>query len=98
MFLIRLPSALYLKNDPYENSDAVFGVKNTLVVSTTKVTDAKLAQKHGVEVGCALLEYNFVLVTEEVAMQLRHKNASEAMMAQGKEMVFIDGLPVPAVD
>lgn len=87
-----------MKDDPYENSDAVFGVKNTLVVGTTTVTDVKLAQKYGVEVGCALLEYNFVLVTEDVAMQLRLKNASEAMLAQGKKMLFIDGLPVPDVD
>jgi hypothetical protein len=89
---------LYLKGDPYENSDAVFGVKNTLVVSPTSVTDATVEQKYGVEAGCALLEYNFVLVTKDTAMELRYKNASEAMLAQGKKMVFIDGLPVPDVD
>lgn len=87
-----------MKDDPYERSDAVFGVKNTLVVNLTTVTDIKIAQKYGVDLGCALLEYTFVLVTEEVAMQLRHKNASEAMLAQGRKMVYIDGLPVPDVD
>jgi hypothetical protein len=53
-----------LNNDPYENSDAVFGVKNTLVVDLTKITDDKLAQQYDVRIGCALLEYEFVLVTE----------------------------------
>jgi len=87
-----------LKNDPYESSDAVFGVKNTLVVNLKKVEDSELAQKHGVDVGCALMEYDFTLVTEEAAMELRHKNASDAMLAQGKKMQFVDGLPIPDVD
>jgi len=93
-----LITALYLKNDPYESSDAVFGVKNTLVVNLKKVEDSELAQKHGVDVGCALMEYDFTLVTEEAAMELRHKNASDAMLAQGKKMQFVDGLPIPDVD
>jgi hypothetical protein len=87
-----------LKNDPYESSDAVFGVKNTLVVNLQKVENFELAQKHGVEVGCALIEYDFALVTEEAVMKLRHKNASDAMLAQGRKMQFVDGLPIPDVD
>ena len=76
----------------------MFGVKNTLIVSTTRVTDESVANKYGVKVGTALMEYDFVLVTEDAAMNLRHEKASEAMKAQGKQMQFIDGLPVPDVD
>lgn len=87
-----------MKNDPYETSDAVFGVKSTLVVDLTKVTDVSIAERHGVELGCALMEYNFVLVTEEAAMELRQKNATDAMRAQGRKVRFIDGLPIPDLD
>jgi hypothetical protein len=73
-------------------------VKNSLVVALTKVEDEGTAQRYGVNLGCALLEYNFVLVTDEAAMSLRHKEAAEAMQAQGRKMRFIDGLPVPDVD
>jgi hypothetical protein len=73
-------------------------VKNTLVVNLKKVENSELAQKYGVDVGCALMEYDFALVTEEAVMELRHKNASEAMVAQSKNMQFVDGLPIPDVD
>jgi hypothetical protein len=89
---------LYLKNDPYESSDAVFGVKDTLVVQLSRVTDEAMAQQYGVAVGCGLLQYDFVLVTKEQAMSLRHKNAVAAMLAQGKSMRFVNGLPIPDVD
>lgn len=90
--------ALYLKDDPYETSDAVFGVKSTLVVELGKVQDEKMAREHGVQIGCALMEYDFVLVTKEEAMDLRYRNAEAAMLAQGKKMEYIDGLPVPELD
>ena len=93
-----LYSALYLRNDPYESSDAVFGVKNSLVVDVKRVEDPAMAKKYGVEMGSALLEYDFVLVTESEALELREKEAAEAMAAQGREVVFLDGLPVPDVD
>ncbi len=89
---------MYLKNDPYETSDAVFGVKNTLVVELGKVEDESMATKYGVEGGCALRQYDFVLVTKEEALNLRHKNAEAAMKALGMNMEYINGLPVPEVD
>lgn len=95
---INFRRALYMKNDPYKSSDAVFGVKNSLVVALAKVEDKETAQRYRVNLGCALLEYNFVLVTDEAAMSLRHKRAAEAMQAQGRKMKFIDGLPIPDVD
>lgn len=91
-------SALYLKNDPYENSDAVFGVKESLIVALEEVTDKKIAEQYGVKIGTKLIKYDFVLVTNEVATELRLEKAKDAMKAQGIDAVFIDGLPVPALD
>jgi hypothetical protein len=89
---------LYLKNDPYENSDAVFGVKESLIVELKEVTDPAMAEKYDVKLGTKLVKYDFVLVTKEVALQLRIDKAIEAMKAQGRDVVFIDALPVPALD
>ena len=44
------------------------------------------------------MQYDFVLVTKEEALDLRFKNAEAAMKAQGKQMQYIDGLPVPELD
>ena len=93
-----LLSALYLKNDPYENSDAVFGVKDSLIVELEEVTDGKMAEQFGVKLGTKLIKYDFVLVTNEAAMELRLAEAKKSMKAQGIDAVFLDGLPVPALD
>ncbi|KAK6703521.1 hypothetical protein SNK04_013437 [Fusarium graminearum] len=79
-----LITALYLKDDPYESTDAVFGVKDSLVVSIQKRS--------------ALMTYDFVLVTEKAAAELRRKKAEEAMAGLGRSFKFIDDLPVPDVD
>lgn len=90
--------ALYLKDDPYESTDAVFGVKNSLVVSIKKVEDEALAKKCGVELGSNLMTYDFVLVSEQAAAELRRGKAEEAMSKLGRKFTFIEGLPVPDVD
>lgn len=90
--------ALYLRNDPYETSDAVFGVKESLVVDLQRVTDETMAKKYDVELGCSLLTYDFVLVSDTEARELREKRAMEAMAAQGRKMRLVEGLPVPDVD
>lgn len=76
----------------------MFGVKNSLVVDLKKVTDPAMAEKYGVKIGDALLEYDFVLVSEAEALQLREEKAREAMAAQGRNVVLLDGLPVPDLD
>jgi hypothetical protein len=91
-------SALYLKDDPYETTDAVFGVKDSLIVQVKKVEDAEQAKKYGVEVGTALLVYDFVLVKEQAARELRRSKAEEAMAGYGGKFKFVDDLPVPDVD
>lgn len=89
--------ALYLKNDPYETSDAVFGVKNSLVVELGKVS-ADQATKYGVPEGSALMTYDFVLVTDKESATLRANNSKVALEKLGRRVKIVQGLPVPDVD
>lgn len=91
-----MSSALYPRGDPYETSDPVFGVKESLVVDLSKVTDPEMAKKYSVPVGTSLLTYDFVLLTDEEARDLRKKKAIEAMEKQGRKVVFHNNLPIPA--
>lgn len=90
--------ALYLRGDPYETSDAVFGVKESLIIDLGTVT-ADQVRKYDVKEGTKLLTYDFVLVTDEEVKKLRDEEAKKAMVALGIEkMRIIEGLPVPDVD
>lgn len=93
----RYLSALYLRGDPYETSDAVFGVKKSLVVDLGKV-DKATAEKYGVDEGIALLTHDFVLVTEEESRKLREENSRKALEKLGRRIKIVQGLPVPDVD
>ena len=86
-----------MRNDPYETSDAVFGVKDSLAVDLSTVTE-EMVQKYGVSVKSKLMTYNFSLVSNEEAAKLRERKAREAMETQGRKMKFYHGLPVPDVD
>lgn len=89
---------MYLRGDPYETSDAVFGVKESLIIDLGTVT-AEQVRKYDVNEGTKLLTYDFVLVTDEETKKLRDEEAKKAMVALGIEkMRIIDGLPVPDVD
>ncbi|EXJ83652.1 hypothetical protein A1O1_07276 [Capronia coronata CBS 617.96] len=92
-----LITALYLRGDPYETSDAVFGVKNSLIVELGKV-DKATAEKYGVDEGIALLTHDFVLVTDEESKRLREENSRKALAKLGKKVKIVEGLPVPDVD
>jgi hypothetical protein len=92
-----VPRALYLKNDPYETSDAVFGVKNSLIVELSTVS-ADQAAKYGVKEGSALMTYDFVLVTEQESADLRAQNSRNALEKLGRRVKIVKGLPVPDVD
>ncbi|KAL2842047.1 Intradiol ring-cleavage dioxygenase [Aspergillus pseudoustus] len=91
-----LITALYPRGDPYETSDPVFGVKESLVVDLGTVEDEDMATKYGVKVGTKLLTYDFILLSDEEAKELRKKNAIEAMQKQGRKVVFHNDLPIPA--
>jgi hypothetical protein len=90
---------LYLRGDPYESSDAVFGVKESLIVDLRMVSDVKsFAEKYGVPPSTRLLTYDFILVTEQETAILRDKEAERAIAKQDRKMRVINGLPVPEVD
>jgi hypothetical protein len=93
----QLTRALYIKDDPYEKSDAVFGVKDSLIVELGKV-DKATAEKYGVKEGQALLTYDFVLVSEEESFNLRSERSKEALERLGRKVKIVEGLPVPDVD
>ena len=90
-------SALYLRDDPYETSDAVSGVKESLLVDLGKV-DKGIAEKYGVKEGTALLTYDFVLVSDKEADDLRDEKSRKALEALGRRVKLLDGLPVPDID
>lgn len=90
-------SALYLRNDPYETSDAVFGVKDSLTVEIGKA-DAEIARKYNVPEGHALLTYDFVLVSDEETKELRAHNSKVALDKLGRKVKIVNGLPVPDLD
>jgi hypothetical protein len=90
--------ALYIKGSDYETSDAVFGVKDSLIVGLDTATPEE-AKQYNVKEGTQVLKYDFVLVTDEETKQLRHDEAVKAMKGLGREgMMIVNGLPVPEVD
>lgn len=88
---------MYLRGDPYETSDAVFGVKESLIIDL-KTVDEQHVKQYGVKAGTRLITYDFVLVTENDSKELRERNALEATKALGLKMKLWNGLPVPDVD
>ena len=60
--------------------------------------NAEQAKKYDVKEGSKLITYDFVLVTDEEASQLREEEAMKAMEALGRRMKLYHGLPVPDVD
>lgn len=55
---------LFLADSPYLDSDAVFGVKRSLIRSVTTVHDAERAASFGVEAPFELIEFDIVLTPE----------------------------------
>jgi hypothetical protein len=90
-------SALYPRGDPFETSDPVFGVKESLIVDLGEVDD-EIAAKYDVNKGTALLKYDFVLATKGEAGAMREKKAVEAMKKQNRKMKMLNGLPIPDLD
>jgi protocatechuate 3,4-dioxygenase beta subunit len=65
-----LITALYIRGDPYEATDAVLDVKTSLIVDTLKVKDASIAAKYGVSEQDWLIKYDFVLTTPDETQPL----------------------------
>lgn len=93
----KLITALYIRGDPYEKTDAVFGVKKSLIIELGKV-DGSVSSEYGVPEGTWLLRQDFVLVTEEETSKLRDENAIEALEKLGLKVRLEDHLPVPDLD
>ncbi|KAF3919044.1 hypothetical protein ABW21_db0201883 [Orbilia brochopaga] len=89
-----LITALYIRGDPYETSDAVFGVKSSLVTDIDSITDPAMAQKYGMKVGDHLLRWDFVLITELESQDLKLRLAKEALTKLGSTAKLEGGLPV----
>lgn len=88
---------MYLKNDKFVTSDAVFGVKDSLIVDLSKV-DGKMSEKYGVAEGTALMTYDFVLVSDKESSELRAERSQQALEKLGRKVKILDGLPVPDLD
>ncbi|ODQ52883.1 aromatic compound dioxygenase [Saitoella complicata NRRL Y-17804] len=74
-----LVTALYMRGDPYEESDAVFGVKSSLIVDVNKIEDEERAKKYGMDVNDWWIDRDFVLVPIETAEKIRKENVEKAM-------------------
>ncbi|KAI9569866.1 aromatic compound dioxygenase [Boletus coccyginus] len=85
----KLITALYPEGCNYLASDAVFGVKQSLVVKLEQIDDDKEARKRGFPKGgpFKLLKYDFVLLTEEQsrAVLQQASNKSEELYLQDKD-------------
>ncbi|KAI5860621.1 dioxygenase [Durotheca rogersii] len=92
-----LITALYMRGDPYETSDAVFGVKQSLIVDLEEA-DAATAKEYDFPEGGLLLKHDFVLTTKEETEKLRDENAVKALAQLGLRMKLVDHLPVPDLD
>jgi len=55
-------------------------------------------KKYGVKQGTLTLTYDFVLVSEMEASDLRDERSRKALEALGRRMKLLNGLPVPDVD
>lgn len=89
-----------MRGDPYETTDAVFGVKASLIVDLEKVDAATAKEYNAPELeGAWLLRHDFVLVSEAETAALRDRNAEQALAKLGLgKLRLVDHLPVPELD
>lgn len=89
---------MYLRGDPYESSDPVFGVKQSLIVDLTTVSREQ-ALRYGVTEGGKLLAYNFQLVNDAETRKLRDEKALAVIAGlEHTKLKLVHGLPVPDID
>ncbi|KAI0664944.1 aromatic compound dioxygenase [Cubamyces menziesii] len=76
----KLVTAFYPEGDEWLESDAVFGVKKSLVVKLQEVNDEAEARKRGFPKGNSfkLLQRDIILVPEEKSREVFERNAREA--------------------
>ncbi|KAK9446663.1 Intradiol ring-cleavage dioxygenase [Limtongia smithiae] len=93
-----LVTSLYCKGDPYETTDAVFGVKSPLIIELDTVKSAEMAKMYGVEIGDWVMRYDFVLTSQEEVAALKQQKASEALAKLGVTREVVAGLPIADLD
>ena len=76
----------------------MFGVKESLIVDLSKVTDADMAKRCNVQEGTLLLTYDFVLVSVKETLRLRSYKTKEAIEKMDGRVEDFQGLPVLDVD
>ncbi|KAK0440916.1 intradiol ring-cleavage dioxygenase [Desarmillaria tabescens] len=71
----KLVTALYFKGDPYITSDAVFGVRTSLIVETETIKDTSLTLARGFQRAepHAELKQDFILATPEECAEARKR-------------------------
>ncbi|KAJ6552878.1 intradiol ring-cleavage dioxygenase [Mycena capillaripes] len=77
----KLVTSLYFKGDPYLTSDAVFGVKSSLIAETTTETDLEVTRARGFKEAKMhqVVKYDFVLATPEEGAEARKRNMPNAV-------------------
>jgi hypothetical protein len=85
--------ALCIDPDPYLTSDAVFGVKSSLIVKLQKISE-ELANHYNIPQGMELLTYDFVLITSDESARSRDKKALGNIFPC-RECALVNHLPVP---
>jgi len=72
----QLITALYFKGDPYLKSDAVFGVKTSLIVEPTLIKDEKKSRELGFGGGKEYwqLTKDYVLLRESEAEEMKRES------------------------
>lgn len=95
----KLITALYHKGDPFENSDAVFGVKTPLLFELVPLGE-KLAKRYDMNANDWYLEQNFTIVTEGEARECRIAKSKKILKenVEGEFEFNEDGLPIASVD
>ncbi|KAH7253313.1 Intradiol ring-cleavage dioxygenase [Fusarium solani] len=88
-----LITALCIDPDPYLTSDAVFGVKSSLIVKLQKISE-ELANHYNIPQGMELLTYDFVLITSDESARPRDKKALGNIFPC-RECALVNHLPVP---
>ena len=86
-----------MHGDPYETSDPVFGVQESLLTNY-QAADEAVAKKYDVKPGSKVMKYDFILASEKEVSDERNKRAEQALAELGHKTKWLNGLPVPDVD
>lgn len=66
-----LVTSLFIRGDPHESNDAVFGIKTELIVDIQRIENIELAKQYELELNDWLIRFDFVLTKSEQTATLR---------------------------